>query len=647
MRPVETVSRVLILWLVFYSAGCSGGGGGSGGEGISSQEDLILSTSTWTTGQSPIMQLASGAPDEFGVLMLDTQATNSTLPSGASFGLGLSPTFLKLGTAVFDSLGNALLALGPVDSSLAGLQFYLQAVSVPVSSGPSVSLSDPDLRTSNVVAITVTDSNDPASNPPANEASPVGINLAPARYWSSQVAFVDLFRLSDEFRPNSGILNLRADGYPASLGAGQIAWTIMATSIGGHYPAGRYVCLYDGTGTVELRLDATEVDVRPGRTVCDVAPTDKGVMLEIKATDPGDPIHNIRLIMPGFVNSYASQPFHPTFLDLVDDYKILRFMDWMATNNSTVQEWADRTTLSEQTQGGEAGVAAEILIELANTTQADPWFCIPHLASDDYVTQLATLVRDQLAPSLKAHVEYSNEVWNGTFSQASYAEQMGLFLGLDASPTAARLKYYSQRSVEIFQIWEQVFGDTSRIVRVLAAQSANPWTSTTILNWQSAYLEADALAIAPYFGGYLGRSPNAEVTVTWDVDQVLDACDADLGQIATTLAAHRSEAIQKGLSLIAYEGGQHLVGVGSWQTDPTLNALFDQANIHPRMQTLYEDYMEVWKAAGGEFFVLFNDTSTHSQFGRWGLLEWADQDPTTSSKYQGTFNFVYQNPRWW
>ena len=126
----------------------------------------------------------------------------------------------------------------------------------------------------------------------------------------------------------------------------------------------------------------------------------------------------------------------------------------------------------------------------------------------------------------------------------------------------------------------------------------------------------------------------------------LDACDAELAQVQTTLATHVGDAQQRGLRVIAYEGGQHLVGVGAWMQDPTLNGLFDQANIHSRMQTLYENYLQMWKAAGGEMFVLYSDMTDMSQWG-WGILEWYDQDPVTSPKYQGTFNFLYQNPRWW
>jgi hypothetical protein len=37
-------------------------------------------------------------------------------------------------------------------------------------------------------------------------------------------------------------------------------------------------------------------------------------------------LRNICFIMPGFESTYASQPFHPLFLQRLQNYKVLRFM---------------------------------------------------------------------------------------------------------------------------------------------------------------------------------------------------------------------------------------------------------------------------------------------------------------------------------
>jgi hypothetical protein len=77
-------------------------------------------------------------------------------------------------------------------------------------------------------------------------------------------------------------------------------------------------------------------------------------------------------------------------------------MDWGATNVSPIVEWADRSHVADVTYATPAGVPIEVMIDLANTLHVDPWFCIPHQASDDYVRRFATLVRDRLDPGAPA-----------------------------------------------------------------------------------------------------------------------------------------------------------------------------------------------------------------------------------------------------
>ena len=48
------------------------------------------------------------------------------------------------------------------------------------------------------------------------------------------------------------------------------------------------------------------------------------------------------------------------------------------------------------------------------------WVNVPLMADDDYILQFATLLKQQLDPSLAVYVEYSNEIWNGGFSQFAW-----------------------------------------------------------------------------------------------------------------------------------------------------------------------------------------------------------------------------------
>ena len=74
----------------------------------------------------------------------------------------------------------------------------------------------------------------------------------------------------------------------------------------GHYPGGAYTCLYDGRGKIEFAGAATIRQKQPGRILVDVDPNEGGIILRIVETDPEDPIRHIRMIMPGFEQTYGT-----------------------------------------------------------------------------------------------------------------------------------------------------------------------------------------------------------------------------------------------------------------------------------------------------------------------------------------------------
>lgn len=489
-----------------------------------------------------------------------------------------------------------------------------------------------------------------------NDNSALGINIAGVTYWSSEIVFVDLFKHSQTFKSQApgksygqgGPLDLTETGWVRSLaGGGQFADSIILSRPPPGYPGGIYTCLYDGQGKIAFAYGTQVVEERPGRIRVNVKPEQNLLSLRITETNPTDPVRNIRVILPGFEDTYKDQPFHPEFLKRWERFKVLRFMDLQCTNNSQQVNWSDRPTPRMQTQGSEAGVALEYLIQLANTLHADPWFCMPHLATDDYVRSFAQMVKTQLDPNLKVYVEYSNECWNGIFAQAGYCRDKGKALGLSDNDFQAQLRYYSRRSIEIFKIWEEVFGGTDRLVRVLAAQSANPWTSGQVVDFEEAYKRADVLAIAPYFGNALGDPKTQNEVAQMTVDQVLDKCSEYIKTGNKTIAEQARVAKERGLRLVAYEAGQHLVGYSGAENNKALEDLFHAANRHARIKDLYLEYLSGWKADGGTLAVMFSSTSTWSKWGSWGLMEHHGQAVAEVPKYQAVIEFVQTNPRWW
>jgi hypothetical protein len=489
-----------------------------------------------------------------------------------------------------------------------------------------------------------------------NENSAFGINLGGVTYWSTEIVFVDLFKHSQRWKSQApgrrygqgGPLELTEDGWVRSLADnGQFADSIILSSINGRYPGGVYTCLYDGQGEIKFAYGMDVVNERPGRIKVQVKPEQNLITLRITKTDPKNLIRNIRFILPDFEDTYAKQPFHPDFLKRWEKFKVIRFMDFQRTNNSKQVNWSDRPTKKIQTQGGPGGVAMEYMVQLANTLDANPWFCMPHLATDEYVREFAKMVKRQLKPDLKVYVEYSNECWNSMFGQARYCKDKGKELGLSDNDYQTQLRFYSKRSVEIFKIWEKVFGGKKRLVRVLAAQSANPWTSEQVMDFEDAYKHADVLGIAPYFGHALGSPKTKEKVAKMSVEEVLDKCEEYIEKNNQIIAKQAQQAKERGLRLIAYEGGQHLVGHGGAENNKAMEELFHAANRHPRMKQLYLDYLAGWKDSGGTMMAIFSSMGRYSKWGSWGLMEYHGQPVADAPKYQAVLQFLEENPHWW
>jgi hypothetical protein len=483
----------------------------------------------------------------------------------------------------------------------------------------------------------------------------VGVNLAPVSDWGPAWEFVDGFKQAREWIPQNiegdpwvtgADLSRTPTGHIASLDVGQVAATLLFRELEGHYPAGEYVCLYEGQGTIEIDgFDGKTIRREPGRMVVDVTPGDGGILVRVTATDPADPVRNIRFVMPGYEETYAEQIWHPAFLKSLDHFSVVRFMNWQRTTNSPLVHWRDRATTEHFSQASAKGAALEYSVGLSNRLSADPWFCMPHQCDDEFVRAFATMVKEQIEPSRTIYIEYSNEVWNNSFPQAHYAEEQGMALGLSDDPFEARLRFYAQRSVEIFAIWEDVFGSTERLVRVIATQYASPWAAKTTVDWQEAYAHADALAVAPYFGGSLGLPANAEETAAMSVEDVLATLAEDIEAQQSRTADHKALAQARGLDLIAYEGGQHLVAVGDARKDASLTATFIAANRHSQMRELYRTYLENWQARGGGLMVLYSHLTQYADYGSWGLSEWQDQDVATAHKLQGVLDYTSEGRR--
>lgn len=476
-----------------------------------------------------------------------------------------------------------------------------------------------------------------------NPTASLGMNLAGPADWNTELPFVNVFRQS---RPwvsqkqgspwgKGPELALDEHGWVKRLEAGCWAESPLCTIEGGNYPSGAYTVLYDGKGKLAFAGAAKVAAEEPGQVTINVDASRAGFFLQIHETDPADYVRNIRVILPGHADTYEQQPWNPAFLKLWRGVACLRFMDFMHTNNSTISRWDQRPTMEDATWSRH-GVPAEAMIDLANRLECDAWFCMPHQADDDYVRQFAALAKSQLDPERKVYIEYSNEVWNGQFQQNRYAAEQGQKLGFADKAWEAAWRYTAHRSVEIFQIWRQEFGQ-ERLVRVLPSQAANPYVAQQILGFRDAAGQADALAIAPYLSMNLSPQgkPSSDEVADWTVGEVLDYAEQHaLPQCTKWMEQNRELAAKHQLQLLAYEGGQHFVGVGGGERNEQLTRVLHAANADPRLAEIYARYFAAWEANGGGLFCYFSSVGGWSKWGSWGALQSLEEAPSQSPKYQ-------------
>ncbi|RMD75904.1 MAG: hypothetical protein D6820_13735, partial [Lentisphaerae bacterium] len=483
----------------------------------------------------------------------------------------------------------------------------------------------------------------------------LGINLAGPCDWNTEIPLVDVFRMArpwisqkkGEKWGKGPKLSLDEHGWVTRLEPDCWAETLVC-NVGSHIPAGTYTVLYEGEGKIEFARGIKIVDRQPGRISIEVSSNNNkvsAIWLRLTATNPNNYIRNIHVILPGYLDSWQKNPWTTHFLQRWQGMACLRFMDLMHTNNSPIRHWSERPQLSDATWSRK-GLPLEVLIDLANRLKIAPWFCIPHQADDEYVRQTAAMIKAKLDPKLKFYIEYSNEVWNGMFAQNKYAGQEGMKRGFAEKPWEAAWCFYAWRSVQIFKIFSEVFGtDSRRMVRVLASQAANAYVSNKILSFRDAGKQADALAIAPYITcnipsrKHAGKKTTltAETFQNYSVDQALDYLQREsLPRSISWMKKQKEVADKFHLLLIAYEGGQHMVGVRGGENNKKLEALLHAANRHPRMGTIYQQYFDAWAENGGDLFCVFSSVGRWSKWGSWGLLEYWDQPPQSSPKFMAT-----------
>lgn len=352
-------------------------------------------------------------------------------------------------------------------------------------------------------------------------------------------------------------------------------------------------------------------------------------------------IKNIRMIRPGYSSSTA-QVFRKEFLDAISIFSCIRFMDWTHTNNNGPSSWSasNYTTWNDRQKPDvfpySNGAPWEAVMDLINLTGKDIWINIPQAANDDYVTQLATLMKDRLRSDVNIYLEYSNEVWNGSFNQYDYNYSAVLNSPDDADIRTStsfddrrRARRAAKRVIRIGQIFKNVFGVTlasrTRIRPVFAWQIGGwlPWYED-VLNWINSTYGAPknyiyGIASAPYFNdsGFGSTETPQQIVARMSANS-----DANLTAIKT-LAQY---AASWNILHLQYEGGPDNGGGNAINIGNRITA-----NRIPEMKTaVIHNYQDNWfsAAANGTAPLGTNDLVNYfvmsgkvSRYGCWGATE--------------------------
>ena len=496
--------------------------------------------------------------------------------------------------------------------------------------------------------------------------------------------FIDLFKQSRPFSsPTVGNLAalraggyMEADGWPGSIPpAGQIQATYDWTSLAGTYYGGeRFTLTWDGTGTVSLFGGMSVVSSTANSIVFDLNADPSSLGIQITATDPApNNVRNIQLIADKFRSNYdAGELINPDYVQFLSDMRLLRFMDWGQTNWSIMVNWSDRTTaawpqFTNEGSGTETfQVPYEYAIELCNRTKSDMWVCFPHMATDDFVVQLATLVRDTLDPDLVCHFELSNEVWNFGFPHWQYFRDLGYAQWPGASGEndyRVALNAQGKRAAECAALVDTVYsGILSRRENVIGTFNNDiTETTTDVLDapfWQTydpgtyvaPHSVVQAAAVAPYYGTGLYNN-EAEVAaayasgthLTYIYNWMLDpANESSIPGMVSNLNLQKGVTDARSIKLIQYEGLRHYLH-GSLLSGDALTAALEFSDSAEDADLAIRAW-EAWELVGDGPLQVFSDIVGKSGFGAWGLVEYYGE---TSPYAEALVTLSAFTPNWW
>jgi hypothetical protein len=335
----------------------------------------------------------------------------------------------------------------------------------------------------------------------------LGLNLGQVNYWARNNVCSDLLDPVVAIYPPR-VPGVAYDdlGWPRALGPNQnLSW--ITPGSWGYLPAGRYRVTCKGSGRIHFGHPTARAAVGPKYPWIDVkatgpdstttvleydVPADEFNVRSLIGIFGTDPTNHLRELKWSRVGDDVTRRITDRFLDTVKGYQTLRFVNWMEIPGNRETTWpAFAGTPGGRPDRWEQAIAASTRAGVA------PWFCLPHAANDNYLTQLGTLTRNTLRKDLPVYLEYSVECWNWGppfVWETSYCNDFANA----QTPKISREGGYAKLAAHAFDAF-QAADPSRRCVRVLASQFGYPYLADLCGSEARRFgLRFDVLAGAPY-----------------------------------------------------------------------------------------------------------------------------------------------------
>jgi hypothetical protein len=500
---------------------------------------------------------------------------------------------------------------------------------------------------------------------PAVTGVPIGMNLTDTAYWRNGHQFLDILRGNDGFSFTDGSTlqsvtsaNCDANGWPNTFPSGMNQVQIGCSKA--LSTATEYEVTWTGSGLTAISLanatitQALNLSTRTIRFKCtnQLPTTDGGASYIRYAFTSGDPNYPRNFTCKPVGSSGEFPVEFTSSLSTLSNGRI-RFTKWLfpgVENNSGITAaygggtkaapvtpitWATRNTTSGAQYRANDGVPIELIVALGNLLNRDIHVPLPWNASNDYITGVATYIRDNLAAGLSVYFEVSNEVWNANYKVYTQAINEGTAEGLPdfgfGGGYGLSQSRYTRKIKEFMQLVETVFGTPAmgtRVKRLLCFQHANATVLNAMLGYSDTATYVDVCASAPYMvpSGYATTDTNVA-----DIPGICASLKSSADSLISLAVGHKAVAASYGKAYTTYEGGNE-----AYFTDAGfIHSLYTNSAMHD----VAAYYLQQWERKVNVPLTWFVKTDSSETY---GLQTYEGQaiNLTNSPKGQGINDYI-------